>query len=140
MRPSDPPPLRLQLWSPLGHGLELEAHPEDYLEILRHWGAKGFRPAPPPPGGYVLPLACARCFDWAFLGGRALDGETVEAFGFRWRRRHLSGRRDLPELVKYSRGAWQFEEEGVEGKRQGYITLIRFEGPGDCGHTWCHKP
>ncbi|RIH81242.1 single-stranded DNA-binding protein [Calidithermus roseus] len=129
--------LRLHLTSPLGHGLELEATAEDYLELLREWGAKGYRPAPPPPGGYVLPLACAGCFDWAFLGARELDSETVEAFGFRWRRRHLAGRRDLPEVVKFSRGAWQFEEEGVEGKRQGYVTLVRFEGPGDCGGTWC---
>jgi hypothetical protein len=26
----------------------------------------------------------------------------------------------------------------VEGKRQGYVTLIRFEGPGRCG-LWCQQ-
>lgn len=129
--------MRLVLQTPLGHTVVLETTPQTWLEDLRTWGAKGFRPAAPPPGGFVLPLECHRCFDWAFLGATA-EGEYVQAFGYRWKRRHLPARQGLPEQVKYSRGAWQYEEEGIEGKRQGYVTLIRFEGPGRCG-LWCRR-
>lgn len=130
--------MRIELFSPLGHIIEVETTEDSWLETLRIWGKKGFRSAGPPPGGFVLPKACHDCFDWAFLGATRDTNGTVSAFGYHWRKRFLSARNGLPEVTKYSRGAWQFEEEGVEGKRQGYVTLIRFEGEGQC-KMWCKK-
>jgi hypothetical protein len=129
--------VRLVLFSPLGHEVQVDTTAERWLEDLRIWGQQGFRPKEIPLGGFVLPLACHACFDWAYLGATQ-EGEYVQAFGYRWKRRHLQGRQGLPEVIKYSRGAWQYEEEGVEGKRQGYVTLIRFEGEGRC-NRWCRR-
>lgn len=116
--------MRLVLFSPLGHQIEIETSLERFLEDLRAWGQQGFRPKEIPLGGFVLPLACHKCFDWAFLGA-IQEGEYVQAFGYRWKRRHLQSRQGLPEVIKYSRGAWQYEEEGVEGRLLSYTPLPR---------------
>jgi hypothetical protein len=91
--------VRIELLSPLGHIIQVETTEDSWRETLRSWGKNGFRPAGPPPGGFVLPEACHNCFDWAFVGGTE-NSDGVQAFGYVWRKKFLNAQNGRPEVIK----------------------------------------
>jgi hypothetical protein len=94
---------------------------------------------PVPMHGWRFPLANADDFNWALIGAKPIDdpqndGETaIMHLGFLYRRREHPKSRFMGEAIRYSRGAKATDvsfEPTTEGVGRGYVTLVRFEGPG----------
>jgi len=138
--------LKVRFETPIGVPVEAELEPgEDLYAVLRERGAAGWTAVRLRYKGITLPLACEACFDWRLLGARVVerDGfvEAVVVGGAEYKRRDLAERRDLPRVIKYSRGARDGDPAHlVEASRQDrYVTLVQFVGDGPCPPEFCRK-
>jgi hypothetical protein len=139
-------PIILYFTDALGVVLGVPVDASRYYDALRSFGAKGLWSGDIPNGGFRLPLANESDFDWRLIGGRVYtdkDGDvTVWARGYSWKRRHLAAneKKNMPEIVKYSRGARPTDDpiviEGDEGTSFRYVTLITFAGGSPRNEAW----
>ena len=138
--------LKVRFETPIGVPVEAELEDgEDLYAVLRERGAAGWTAVRLRYQGIVLPLACERCFDWRLLGAKVVESggfvEAVTLGGAVYKRRDLAERRDLPRVIKYSRGAREGDPPHlVEGSNQDrYVTLVRFVGEGPCPPEFCRE-
>lgn len=133
---SAPDTLTLEFITDLGAQARVTVPEDHYLDILRHYGQKGWYSQNPALGPLRLPLANEADFDWRLVGGRLIEIEgepVVMARGFGWKRRELpaDAKKKMPAAVKYSRGAKvtdplhlrEGDEDGIQ-----YVTLVIFSG------------
>lgn len=108
------------------------------LSAMREYGKLGWRPTEVPGGGLVFPLANEADFDWSLIGGK-LHEHPSKGAGVYWggdfytrRALDVNEKKNMPEKVKYSRGARAADPDGiveVSGEFS-YVTLAVFVGNG----------
>jgi hypothetical protein len=137
------PPHRSSLVLQDAIGSQVTVYAQDPAELRalqRAYGKCGYRPAGEVPGGgFQLPYAQHDTFDFSLIGATpwtSPEGDKcVIHDGQVYKQRVLekvdSRKMQLPEAVKYSRGARNTDPEHVREKAEGefeYRTLIVFRG------------
>lgn len=141
-------------------GMRINANVEsidDAYQLMRALGRSGWTSGEIPRGGLILPYEMADTFDWNLIGAREIqlddveDGQTVKRKavvhrGLVYKRRDCPSRKirgkTMPDMVKYSRGAKDFDSSDVKENEDDtvqYVTLVTFRGNGK-GITAFKKP